>query len=129
MPLLIRVSKIFSGVIDNIITVAFSADEFGECEYIIFQEQETFDSQDLDLGMDKVHVELCEQINSQYGGIVEFRADKKSLHVFFEAQTQLFKCVGDSGVKLHIDTQSSESKTALSILKRIAIRNKIPNNL
>lgn len=54
----------------DILTIGFADDEISPSKYLILQKKHNYDDQDKKLGMDKIYVEIGDQSQSSYGGVV-----------------------------------------------------------
>ena len=58
MSYCLAANKIHVGSDDGVLIIGFADDAAAPSSYVTMQLAETFDAQDVELGMDKIHIEL-----------------------------------------------------------------------
>lgn len=86
-------NQLYMEVEDDLMLFGCSTDEIGS-EHILFTKPFLVDEQDIELGLDGVNVEYCEQPNSTYKKVEEIRIMKNCIH---------FKMISDAAKELRTE--------------------------
>lgn len=114
-----KATHVFSEDTDGVKIVGFADDNAAPTQYLILQQPQQYDEQDVKLGMDKVHVEVGHQSRSTYGGIKVVTSDKGRLS--FELESSASEALQtDGNIVIDLLSPEPEIKKVLAALKAVA---------
>ncbi|MBX3712654.1 MAG: hypothetical protein KF800_11885 [Lysobacter sp.] len=102
----------------DVSTIGFADDETAPERYVLIQKQWDCSGQDVQLGLDKVHIEVDDQLRSVYGGIksVSVSGGRILIHLLDKANADLQI---DQEIQLDVDAGMPSFSLATSLLQRI----------
>lgn len=116
-----RAKHIFAEDNGHTVTVGFSDDEFEPSQSVILQLAHQFDDQDEQMGMDKVFIQLEDQLRSTYGGIRSITIRGNFLVFELEENAKINLQV-DGRIEIALDDMQPKFSAVISQLEKIAAR-------
>lgn len=118
MPTVLQSNFVYAGIDEGVIMVGFADDQFNTSEYVLLQMSVTFDEQDVELGMDQVHITYCEEHRSNYGGIERFVLGNGHALITLSPETAAELEV-DSGIEIWFPKDSARLESVRQHLQQM----------
>jgi hypothetical protein len=112
-------SHVFNEDDDYMVMLGFSDDEFEPSQFVILQKAHEYDDQDIKLGMDKVHIQVEDQLRAQYGGISAFKLEGNCLSIELENETKNSLKV-DGNIEITLDLNHPNVNSTITVIEEIA---------
>lgn len=124
MAYLFDATHIFCEDDDYMIMLGFADDELEPNKFVILQQSRSYDDQDRELGMDKLHIQVEDQSRSQYGGITAVNVTKNRVTLSLDKSAQSTLMV-DGDIEISFSMDHPKANITLFNLEKISKRDGI----